>query len=46
MQDEDASDTAPSHLPEWLIGVIVVVILLIVAFFAMVIYSLMKERKK
>ncbi|XP_076441208.1 uncharacterized protein LOC143280449 [Babylonia areolata] len=45
-KEAGGADITLTHLPEWLIGVIVVVILLIIAFFAMVIYSLLKERKR
>ncbi|XP_059172242.1 uncharacterized protein LOC131953190 [Physella acuta] len=39
-------DVVGDHLPEWLIGVIVVIIMLIVAFFVMIITSLIKNRQK
>ncbi|GFO20520.1 hypothetical protein PoB_004702500, partial [Plakobranchus ocellatus] len=39
------SDIIGDHLPEWLIGVVIVVIMLIIAFFAMAVTSFNKRRK-
>ncbi|XP_055886860.1 uncharacterized protein LOC106065811 [Biomphalaria glabrata] len=39
-------DVVGDHLPEWLVGVIVVIIMLIIAFFVMVITSIIKNRQK